>query len=308
MNVQGYDGVMGAIVEALQDHGEPDKIRRIQVTEAEMNEIVKSGAFRKTAGTYYGSSDVYVFSDIEADTAGNIYSLRLDGVLICLGPWEPSGALADVVYGPLTETPKAETVFFREVGGKKYMLSGVGNPADDFVIGKNANIELGLAVRKYNNPEYFGDGAGTFDIELDAGERWSFALTAGSVLEGVPDLTQMYDISLYIDTDPTGTIAPMKWDLQNTPSKDGKTHMNYTWYNQGIRVIDDSATNEDRSVTQMIQQYNFPYIDHAIPAGVERTKDGVPLGIFSLKLEARPRLQTGDAVSVEVLANITKKS
>lgn len=308
MNVQTYSGIWAEIIEALQDKGDPSKVRRIQVTEIEMDEIVKSGAFRKTVASHYGSSEVPVMTQIEAGNDGKVISFYFGDTLICLGPWEATGALAGVVYSPLTETPKAETVFFREVGGKKYMLSGVGNPADDFVIGKNANIELGLAVRKYNNPEYFGDGAGTFDIELDAGERWSFALTAGSVLEGVPDLTEMYDISLYIDTDPTGTIAPMKWDLQNTPSKDGKTHMNYTWYNQGIRVIDDSATNADRSVTQMIQQYTFPYIDHAIPAGVERTKDGVPLGIFSLKLEARPRLQTGDAISVEVLANITKKS
>lgn len=307
MNVQGYDGVMGQIVEALQDHGEPDKIRRIQVTEAEMQEIISSGAFRKTAGTYYGSSDVYVFSDIEADTSGNIYSLRLDGVLICLGPWEPTGPLAGVVYGPLTESPKAETAFFREVGGVKYMLSGVGNPANDFVLGKNANIELGLAVRKYNNAEYFGDGANGFDIELEPGERWTFALTAGSLLEGVNDITEMYDISLYLDVDPDSDDATIKWDLQNTPTPDGKGK-NYTWYSQGIRVVSDSATDADHRVTQMIQQYTFPYIDHMLPASVERTEDGVPLGIFSLKLEARPRLQTGDAVSVEVLANVVKKS
>lgn len=307
MKVQGYDGVMGAIVEALQDHGEPDKIRRIQVTEAEMNEIIKSGAFRKTAGTYYGSSDVHVFSDIEADTSGQIYSMRLDGVIICLGPWEATGELATVVYGPLTEVMKGETTFVREVDGKKYMLSGVGNPADDFVMGSNANIELGLAVRKYNNSEYMGDGAGTFDIELEPGERWTFAVTAGSLKEGVPDLTEMYDISLYIDVDPTGTAETIKWDLQYTPNLNGKGK-NYTWYNQGIRIVDDSATNAERSVTQMIQQYTFPYIDHAIPSNVERTQDGVPLGIFSLKLEARPRLSAGDAVSVEAMANITKKS
>jgi hypothetical protein len=307
MEVQGYYGVMGQIVEALQDHGEPDKIRRIVVTEAEMDEIIKSGAFRKTAGTYYGSSDVYVFSDIEADTSGKIYSLRLDGVLICLGPWEPTGALAGVVYGPLTETSKAETTFVREVNGVKYMLSGTGNPANDFVIGKNANIELGLAVRKYNDATYQGDGAGSFEIELEDGERWVFAATVGSLKAGVPDFTEMYDISLYLDVDPTGTVAPMKWDLQYTPASNGKGK-NYTWYNQGIRVVDDSATNAEHNVTQMIQQYAFPFINHAIPDSVERTKDGVPLGLYTLKLEARPRLQPGDAVSVSVLANITKKS
>jgi hypothetical protein len=187
------------------------------------------------------------------------------------------------------------------------MLAGVGNPADDFVIGKNANIELGLAVRKYNNSEYFGDGAGGFEIELEPGERWTFAVTAGSLLAGVNDITEMYDISLYLDVDPDGDAAPVKWDLQNTPTPDGKGK-NYTWYSQGIRVVSDSATDADHRVTQMIQQYTFPYIDHMLPASVERTEDGVPLGLYTLKLEARPRLQTGDAVSVEVLATIAKKS
>lgn len=307
MNVQGYYGAMGALVEALQDHGEPDKIRRITVTEEEMDEIIKSGAFRKTAGTYYGSSDVHVFSDIEADNSGKIYQLRLDGVLVCLGPWEPTGALAAVNYGPLTVTQKAETTFVREVGGKKYMLSGTGNPADDFVIGKNANIELGLAVRKYNNAQYMGDGAGGFDIELEPGERWTFAVTAGSLQADVKDITEMYDISLYIDVDPSGTVEPIKWDLQNTPTSTGKGK-NYTWYRQGIRLIDDSATDENHSVTQMIQQFTFPFIDHMLPASVERTADGVPLGLYTFKLEARPRLKTGDPVSIEALATITKKS
>lgn len=306
MNVQTYSGIWAEILEALQNKGDPSNIRRIQVTEEEMDEIVKSGAFRTTVASHYGSSEVPVMTQIEAGFDGKVISFYYGDCLICIGPWEATGALASVVYGPLTETPKAETVFVREVGGKNYMLVGVGNPADDFVIGKNANIELGIAVRKYNNADYFGDGTGTFDVELDAGERWTFALTAGSVLEGVPNFTEMYDVSLYIDVDPTGVVAPIKWDLQWTPNSTGKGS-NFTWYNQGIRVVDDSATNELHNVTQMIQQYTFPYIDHAIPLGVERTEDGVPLGIFSLKLGARPRLQTGDAVSVEVLANITKK-
>lgn len=307
MNVQNYTGVWAAIIEALQDKGDPSNVRRIQVNEAEMDEIVKSGAFRTTVASHYGASEVPVLTKIEAGNDGKIISFYYGDCLICLGPWEATGPLADVVYAPLTEVPKGETVFVREIGGKKYMLAGNGNPADDFLIGKNDNIELGLAVRKYNNAQYFGDGEGTFDIELDKGERWTFAVTVGSMLEGVPNFTEMYDVSLYIDVDPTGVIAPIKWDLQWTPNTTGK-HYDFTWYNQGIRVVDDSATNVEHSVTQMIQQYTFNHIDHAIPMGVERTKDGVPLGIFSLKLEARPRLQTGEAVSIEVLANITKKS
>lgn len=307
MNVQNYSGVWAEIIEALQDKGDPSKIRRIQLTEAEMEEVVQSGAFRKTVASHYGSSEVPVLTQIEAGNDGKIISFYFGDVLICLGPWSATGPLAAIVYAPLTETPKAETTFVREVGGVNYMLAGVGNPADDFVIGKNANIELGLAVRKYNNSEYFGDGAGGFEIELEPGERWTFAVTAGSLLAGVNDITEMYDISLYLDVDPDGDAAPVKWDLQNTPTPDGKGK-NYTWYSQGIRVVSDSATDADHRVTQMIQQYTFPYIDHMLPASVERTEDGVPLGLYTLKLEARPRLQTGDAVSVEVLATIAKKS
>lgn len=307
MNVQNYSGVWAEIIEALQDKGDPSKIRRIQLTEAEMEEVVQSGAFRKTVASHYGSSEVPVLTQIEAGNDGKIISFYFGDVLICLGPWSATGPLASIVYGPLTETPKAETTFVREVGGVNYMLAGVGNPADDFVLGSNANIELGLAVRKYNNSEYFGDGAGGFEIELEPGERWTFAVTAGSLLAGVNDITEMYDISLYLDVDPDGDDAPVKWDLQNTPTPDGKGK-NYTWYSQGIRVVSDSATDADHRVTQMIQQYTFPYIDHMLPASVERTEDGVPLGLYTLKLEARPRLQTGDAVSVEVLATIAKKS
>lgn len=307
MNVQNYSGVWAEIIEALQDKGDPSKIRRIQLTEAEMEEVVQSGAFRKTVASHYGSSEVPVLTQIEAGNDGKIISFYFGDVLICLGPWSATGPLAAIVYAPLTETPKAETTFVREVGGVNYMLAGVGNPADDFVIGKNANIELGLAVRKYNNSEYFGDGANGFDIELEPGERWTFAVTAGSLLAGVNDITEMYDISLYLDVDPDGDAAPIKWDLQNALTPDGKGK-NYTWYNQGIRVVDDSATDADHRVTQMIQQYTFPYIDHALPSSVERTEDGVPLGLYTLKLEARPRLQSGDAVSVEVLATIAKKS
>lgn len=309
MNVQNYTGVLAEIVAAMQEAGDPSAIRRIQVTEEEMDEIVKSGAFRKTTNTHYGGSDTPVFSNIESGVDGKVISMYLNGTLICLGPWTPTGALGTVTYGPLTVQQKAKTTFVRTVNGKDYMLVGTGNPADDFVLGKNANIELGLAVRKVNDSTYYGDGAGGFEIELDesVGDSWNFAVTVGSLKSGVTDVTEMYDISLYLDVDGTGEENAIKWDLQFTPRLDGKGK-NYAWYNQGIRVINDATTNPDGSVSQMIQRYEFPFISHALPAETERTKQGVPLGIYGIKLVARPRLAAGDPVEVEVLATVAKKS
>jgi len=309
MNIQKYTGVVADILEAMQERGDPNQIRRIQVTEDEMDEIVKSGAFRTAVCTHYGTSDAIVMSNIIAGSDNKIISFYLNDTLICLGPWEPTGALATVTYGPLTEQPKAETSFVRESGGKNYMLVGHGNPADDFVLGTNANIELGLAVRKVNDSTYYGDGANGFDIELDEAqaESWNFAVTVGSLKDGVTDVTQMYDISLYLDTDASGETDQIKWDLVFGKSLDGKGD-SYAWFNNGIRVISDSATNELHNVTQMIQRYEFPFISHSLPATTERTKQGVPLGIYGLKLVAKPRLSAGDEVSVEVLANVVKKS
>lgn len=309
MNVQNYTGVLALITEAMQDRGDPSRIRRIQVTEEEMDEIVRSGAFRTSVCTHYGTSDVPVMSNIKTGFDGKVISFYLLDTLICLGPWQPRGALATVTYGPLTTQQKAETSFVRTVDGKNYMLAGTGNPADDFVLGSNANIELGLAARKVNNSAYQGDGAGGFDIELDEalGESWNFAVTVGSLKEGVTDVTQMYDISLYLDVDASDETEPLKWDLMFGKTLDGKG-MSYAWFNNGIRVVSDAATNELHSVSQTIQRYEFPFISHALPLDTERTKQGVPLGMYTIKLEAKPRLAAGDAVSVEILANVVKKS
>uniref|UniRef100_A0AB39CEE5 Uncharacterized protein n=1 Tax=Pseudomonas phage HRDY3 TaxID=3236930 RepID=A0AB39CEE5_9VIRU len=309
MNVQNYTGVLAAIIAAQQEAGDPSAIRRITVTEAEMDEIVKSGAFRKTTNTHYGGSDTPVFSNIESGSDGKVISLYFLGTLICLGPWEPTGALAGVTYGPLTVQQKGKTAFVRNVNGTDYMLVGKGNPADDFVLGKNANIELGIAVRKVNDSTYYGDGAGGFEIELDEalGESWNFAVTVGSLKAGVTDVTEMYDISLFLDVDGTGAENAIKWDLQYTPRLEGGGK-NYAWFNQGIRVINDATTNPEGTVSQMIQRYEFPFISHALPASTERTKQGVPLGLYGIKLVATPRLTAGDAVEVEVLATVAKKS
>lgn len=306
MEIQKHSGVMAKIIEAMQDMGDPSNIRRIQVTEAEMKEIVVSGVFRKTVATHYGGSDVPVFSNIETAADGSVISMYFGTVLICQGPPGMTPAQIALTYAPLTVTNKAETSFTVDVGGKKYMLVGIGNPADDFVLGKNADIELGLAVRKVNDATYYGDNAGGFDIEIEGEESWTFALTAGSLNDDIPLITDMYDISLYLDVDPEGTKAPVRWDLQYAKNKDGKGQ-NFVWYNTGTRIVDDSATNADASVTQMIQQYKFQPLNAAIPASVERTPFGVPLGIYTIKLEARPRFGTSDPVSVEVMANVTKK-
>ena len=307
MEIQKYSGVMAEILDAIGESGDPSNIRRIAVTEDEMREIVASGVFRKTVATHYGGSDKPVFANIESAADGGVISMYLGQVLICLAPPGLTPAQQALAYGPLTTTGKASTSFVLSIDGKDYMLVGKGNPSDDFLIGKNADIELGLAVRKAYDQTYYGDSAGGFDIELGPDESWTFALTVGSLNDDIKDITEMYNVSLYLDVDPEGETSPIKWDLQLAKSTDGKLR-NYVWYNTGNRIVDDSATNEDLSVTQMIQQYSFQPINAAIPASVERNNVGSPFGLYTLKLEARPRFGSSDPVSIEVLASVVKKS
>lgn len=306
MEVQQYTGVLAEIIEAINNAGSPPAVRRIQVTEEEMLEIFNSQAFRTSISNYYGDTSAMTLEGITTAIDGKIMSMYLAGICIAVGPYVPSGALGEVGYGPLTVTPKDEISFVIEgPDGKNYMLSGVGNPADDFVVGKNADIEMGLAVRKYNDATYYGDGAGAFDIELDTQENWTFAVSIGSLNPGVPHITDMYDISLMIDVDPSNAENALKWDLM-LPNNDAKK--NYVWYNTGSRVVADSATNAELSVTQMIQQYAFRHISDYIPKTVERNKAGSPLGEFAIVLVATPKFGDGEPVLVEATAFVTKKS
>jgi hypothetical protein len=306
MEVQDYTGVLAQIIAAINEAGSPPKTRRIQVTEEEMLEIFNSQAFRTSISNYYGATTAMTLEGITTAIDGKIMSMYLGGICIAVGPFVPSGALGDVGYEPLVATGKGEITFVIEGDdGKQYMLSGIGNPADDFVIGKNSDIEMGLAIRKYNDATYYGDGAGAFDIELDTLENWTFAVSVGSLNPDVPNVTDMYDISLMIDVDPTATENALKWDLQLAYNGTAK---NYVWYNSGSRVVADSATNGDLSVTQMIQQYAFRHISDYIPSTVERNKAGSPLGEFSIVLVATPKFGSGEPVLVEATAFVTKKS
>lgn len=305
MEVQNYTGVLADIIAAINDAGSPPSIQRIQVTAAEMKEIVRSQAFRIAVSNYYGGTSALTLEGITTGIDGNIISMYLAGICIAVGPYVPTGALAALSYGPLTETGKATSTFVI-VGedGKSYMLSGIGNPGDDFIIGKNADIELGLAIRKYNDTTYYGDGHGLFEIELDTKERWTFAVTVGSLNAEIPNVTDMYDISLHMDTDPNNTDSSITWNLMQTHTPEGP---NYVWYNSGSRIVDDSPTNEALSVTQMIQQYAFRYINDYVPASVERNAAGSPFGEFAIVLEAKPKFGNGASVFVEAMASISKK-
>lgn len=311
MRAVGYTGIMADVMAAI--HAE-DKPRFIEVTRAEMDEIISSDYFRTTVSKYYGGSDTLTLNSIVNDMDGKVTSFYLEDTQVIVNTWTKPEAVENYEYAPLTENAHGSTAFTTpaDVNGKTYMLAGTGNPADDFVVGSNANIELALAVRKANDSTYYGAGGGTYSIELGPNEDWTFAVSVGSLNADLPRITEMYDIKLYLDTDPTNAESMIVWDLRWNDGK-GMTSSkaNYMWYNAGgiTPVITDSTSNSGFSVTQMIQKYKFPFINRSVAKKVERNKSGSPYGMFTITLEATPRYaRDGDAISVSVIADITKAS
>lgn len=312
MIIHEYGGAWAQIVEAINDAGSPPKVRRIEVTPAEMNEIWNSNAFKTSVSNYYGSTSAMTLEGIIADHDGNVISMYLGGVLICIGPWVPTGPLAELTWPPLVEEPKGSTSFYVENNGFKYMLAGTGNPIDDMVIGSNVDIELGLAIRKANDPAYYGNGAGEFNIDLYDGESWTFAVTVGSLNADIPHVTDMYNIRLIVDTDPEttqNTSIIFTLDYVEVVER-GVRKMKYVWYRGMERAITDSAQNADGSVTQMIQQLKFDFISRYVPASVARSANGSFIGDYKFTLEASPKFgdKTQDTVSIQASANVVKKS
>lgn len=303
-----YTGVMAELIEALNADVVP---RYISVTQAEMDAIMASGDFRTSVSKYYGGSDTKVIEQIVTSTTGKVQSFYLGETIVVVGEWEAPVGIDGIAYPALANSNRGATTYTTEAdgNGKKYMLVGSGNPVDDFVVGSNANIELALAARKAQDPTYYGDGAGSFSIPLGPEESWTFALSVGSKNADVPKVTDMYNIRLLLDSDPDGGNEPIVWELRfhegNTQSQ---KNPNYMWYNAGgfTPVITDSATNADFSVTQMIQQYKFPFINQKLSGATRRNRAGSPYGLFVIALEATPIYQRGaEAVRVEILVEVT---
>lgn len=299
MDVQTYGGVVDQLVAAIAAAGEhPNEVRRIVLSPAEMQEVQDSKAFTTTVSKYYGDSSTLIIDQITTDREGRYISFYLGGVLVVRHPSVPD-FVAALTYP--AGTPASETVFTVESGGKKYMLSGIGNPVDDFTISKNANIELGLAIRKRNDPTNYGS-AGTYDIALKPNELWTFAVTVGSLNATVKNVCELYNVELELDVDPSGDSSPVKLAL----SFDLK-RQRYVWSNaaSGHVVVADAAMSEDKTAVQMIQRYDFGYIKPYIQ-GAEYNEAGSPLGAYVLTLTATPKWKTGTAVFAEVMADITE--
>lgn len=299
MEVQNYSGVVAQLVAAIAEAGDhPSGVRRIYVTPAEMQEIQNDGSFITTVSKYYGDSSTLILDNIRTDMDGNFLSFYLGGFLVARRPTNPEFVEA-LTYSAGSPPAEAETSFVVESGGTSYMLSGVGNPVGDFTISKNENIELGLAIRKRNDMTNFNDG-GTYEIALTPTEKWSFAVTVGSLNADVKNICDMYDVTLSLDVDPTEDTGPLKWTLTYDLMR-----KNYVWVNaMGLPVITDSATNAERSATQMIQRYDFDFIKPYLRA-FDYNEAGSPLGAYVLTLQAVPKWKTGSTVVTEVMADIT---
>lgn len=305
METQLYTGVLADIIAAVADAGDPPKVRAIKVTQEEMNEIVNSHAFRTTVSKYYGDGIAHVYNNIISDGDGNVISLYLSNILIAIEPEEPTGPIAELVYGPLTEEPNGSTTF---TNGSD-LLVGTGNPASGMTVGSNANIELALAARKAGDLASYNDGSGRYAIPITPDESWSFVVSVGSKNADVPNITDMYGVKLYLDLNPSASQKTnIVWELKYVDGYiGGKKIKSYVWYKGTEPVITDGTTNEEVSVLQTIQKYSFQFISKYMPSYVERNDANAPYGDFSLRMEATPKHGDTEPVSIEILASVTKK-
>lgn len=305
MEILKYTGKLAEIVALVRDAGEPPDVRAVYVTREEMDTIINDHSFRTTVSKYYGDSSTMVYNSITADTEGNIISLYLNHILIAVGSEEPTGPIAELVYGPLTEEPNGSTTF---TNGSD-LLVGTGNPASGMTVGSNANIELALAARKAGDLASYNDGSGRYAIPITPDESWSFVVSVGSKNVDVPNITDMYGVKLYLDLNPSASQKTnIVWELKYVDGYiGGKKIKSYVWYKGVEPVITDGTTNEDVTVLQTIQKYSFQFISKYMPSYVERNEANSPYGDFSLRMEATPKHGNTEPVSIEILASISKK-
>lgn len=305
MEIIKYTGKLAEIVELVRDAGEPPDVRAVYVTREEMDTIINDHSFRTTVSKYYGDSSTMVYNSITADTEGNIISLYLNHILIAVGSEEPTGPIAELVYGPLTEEPNGSTTF---TNGSD-LLVGTGNPASGMTVGSNANIELALAARKAGDVASYNDGSGRYAIPITPDESWSFVVSVGSKNADVPNITDMYGVKLYLDLNPSASQKTnIVWELKYVDGYiGGKKIKGYVWYKGVEPVITDGTTDEDVAVLQTIQKYSFQFISKYMPSYVERNDANSPYGDFSLRMEATPKHGNTEPVSIEILASISKK-
>lgn len=301
MDVQTYGGAVDELVAKIAAAGDhPNEVRRIVLSPDEMKEVQDSKAFTETVSKYYGDSSTLIIDKITTDKDGYYTSFYLGGILVVRHPGNPAfvEALTYPVGSPQVE---AETSFV-VVGpnGKNTMLVGKGNPANDLTVSKNENIELGLAIRKRSSKLNFGN-AGTYEIALKQTEFWTFVVTVGSLHAEIKNICDLYNVTLQLDTDPSGeSTGSVTWTLTYSEERG-----NYVWVNSmGLPVITDSATNEEKSATQMIQRYDFDFIRPYI-RNAEYNDAGSPLGAYVLTLTASPKWKSGATVVTEVMADIS---
>lgn len=305
MQSLNYGGIVGALIELINaGEGTISPIQRIELTAAEMEQVKKSGAFRTSVAKFYGESDAPVIKEITSSTDGSIISFFLMGVLVSLKTEDPVPPIPGLTYPALVPNAKGTSMFTTEDG---YMLIGTGNPANDFVYGKNANIELGIAIRKANDPTYYGNPSGEFNIQLIGNEAWTFAVTAGSLQENVK-ITDMYDVVLQLGTESDDPSKYMTWRLEYRETVFGQKANNYVWYHNTMPAVQDGAIDAQKQVTQMIEQYGFPFIKPYLSKSVQFTKANAALGNFVLKLVATPKFNpAGEVCTVQATAKITYK-
>lgn len=304
MLITEYTGVLAEIVAAINDAGSPPTIRQIEVNEQEMQEIVSSKAFTTGVANYYGGSSAPTFENVVTAIDGKILSLYLNGVLICVGPYVPYGPLADLAYGPLAVTQNDSTEFSRlGADGKQNLFLPSLTSADDFTIGSNADIELGLSVRRVGDSASYNDGSGAYEIELGDDENWYICVTAASRNPDITNIAEMYDVSLHLDVDAENEQMCV-WNLMFGNMPEGRT---FAWMNGGSRLRTLIGSPADKRAAQCLVKYTDESVRPYLLSGTSKNNVGAPYGVYSIVLKAKPKFGEHETVENEVMAFITKK-
>lgn len=280
MDVQNYGGVVDLLVAAIANAGDhPNEVRRIVLTPAEMQEVQDSKAFTTTVSKYYGDSSTLIIDNIITDREGRYLSFYLGGILVVRHPSVPD-YVATLTYP-----------------------AGTAGTVGDFTVVQNANVELGLAIRKAGVSDNYNT-AGTYEIAITEKDQWEFVVHAVSKNANVKNICELYLLTLELDVDPGGdsSMPPVVWTMRYSDINKG-----YVWSTSfGTNVPVSVVTSADQTEMTMTGRYSMDSL-RAYMRGADFNEAGAPYGAFVVTLNAKPVWnESGSELSTEIMADITE--
>ena len=186
--------------------------------------------------------------------------------------------LSIIVEDPEPESGQVPTAFESAPG---VLLVGEGNPSTDLYLVDNGEIQIGGAIRLYNDTAALPHTAGAYDIELEDTQDWNFIICLG-LLDTRNDtrISDLYDAGVRLIHH--GNLRSIDFRLEwNTATNQ------YDLVNDEFNLrITDGVTAGSGRVYQEIQRVRF----YAEELEIETLNTaGAPLGLFDLQFYANRR-------------------